>query len=132
MHTIPESVLSEITSLVSSVRPASGYWLTRHDEPMDDTVYPSEDAARDAVEASQDNPRERDQAHDFAPVSIQLTIGYSPDSQTWGSQTGDNSFTGGAYGHPVWGVAYLSADSDPSEVAQEIVDDIESQLADMA
>jgi hypothetical protein len=35
-----------------------------------------------------------------------VTIGYSPNGD-WDYQTGDNSFSGGAYGHPHWAVVYL-------------------------
>jgi hypothetical protein len=35
---------------------------------------------------------------------MQLTIGWDQDSGEWSYQTGDNSFTGGAYHYPTWGV----------------------------
>lgn len=60
-----------------------------------------------------------------------VTVGVTPLDNgeiAWNYQTGDNSFTGGAYGHPVWGVGYLYRDSDPADVAKSIVDDAESQL----
>lgn len=38
---------------------------------------------------------------------MDVTIGWTPDDGTWNYQTGDNSFTGGAYGHPVWAVITL-------------------------
>ena len=51
--------------------------------------------------------------------SMDLTIG--ADADGWSYQTGDNSFTGGAYGYADWAVVYLSRDSDPAEVAEDII-----------
>lgn len=60
---------------------------------------------------------------------MDLTIGYTPAKEdgtpeSWGFQTGDNSFTGGAYSHPHWAVTTLSREDDPNEVAQEMVGQI--------
>lgn len=53
---------------------------------------------------------------------MQVTIGCSYDKE-WSIQTGDNSYTGGAYGHPFWGVAGLYRDSNCREVAKELIED---------
>ena len=58
------------------------------------------------------------------PPSLQVTIG--ADDSGWGYQTGDNSYSGGAYGFANWGVAALYRDSDPAEFAEELVADLES------
>ena len=55
-----------------------------------------------------------------------LTIGMN-EAGEWSFQTGDNSFTGGAYGYPHWAVVSITEDSDPEEVFQDICD----QLADL-
>lgn len=52
-----------------------------------------------------------------------VTVGMN-DTGAWGYQTGDNSYTGGAYGFPYWGIGYLYRDSDPAAVARGIVDEI--------
>lgn len=119
---IPDSVISDWRSLVASILPDPGFIVTRHDEPIDDTVYPTEEAAAAVVKEFCGLP------YGVAPVSECLTVGYSPQSESWGYQTGDNSFTGGAYGHPFWGVVWIGADADPSEVADEIAEDILSQV----
>lgn len=116
---LPEK--SELASLVKSLLPARGFVLQRHGEPLDDTVYPDEETAGNALEAC-------DEADEFAPVSETLTVGWTP-SGGWSYQTGDNSFTGGAYGHPVWAVVYLTADSIPDEVAGEILDELSEMVA---
>jgi hypothetical protein len=58
--------------------------------------------------------------------SMSVTIGWSPDG-SWSYQTGDNSFTGGAYGHPHWAVITLERRSNSLELAR----DIQSQLMDL-
>ena len=60
-----------------------------------------------------------------------VTIGFTPEtpenSASWSYQTGDNSYTGGAYSHPHWAVVYLYRDSDCAGLA----DDAASQIYDL-
>lgn len=56
-----------------------------------------------------------------------LTVGMN-DSGEWSFQTGDNSFTGGAYGYAHWAVTSVFEDSDPEAVYQEIVEQLEDLL----
>lgn len=56
-----------------------------------------------------------------------VTVGWSPDTGRWDYQTGDNSYTGGAYGHPHWAVVSLYRRSDSRALAREV----RSQLADL-
>ena len=44
---------------------------------------------------------------DTTPATIDLTIGWTP-YDGWNYQTGDNSYSGGSYGHPVWGVTHVA------------------------
>ena len=62
-------------------------------------------------------------------IGLQLTIG--TDGSGFGFQTGDNSFTGGAYGFPVWGVSWVTPDTDATELADYIVEEIKEQMAQM-
>ncbi len=67
---------------------------------------------------------------------IQLTVGYTPktyngvehDTDSWNFQTGDNSWTGDAYSHPIWGVVGVYRISNCREVAREIIDQIHEQM----
>ena len=59
--------------------------------------------------------------------NMMVTIGYSPDGD-WSYQTGDNSFTGGAYGYPHWAVVYLYRRSNCRELARDVI----NQLYDLA
>jgi hypothetical protein len=55
---------------------------------------------------------------------MELTIACNNNGDQWNYQTGDNSYTGGAYSLPHWAVLYLSRDSDPVEVANEAIDQL--------
>jgi hypothetical protein len=57
---------------------------------------------------------------DTAP-SMDLTIGWSPDSGAWSYQTGDNSFTGGAYLHPILAVATIDRRCNSRDVARDLI-----------
>lgn len=58
--------------------------------------------------------------------SIQLTIG--ADEEGWSYQTGDNSYTGGAYDYASWGIGYITRRCNSREVAKEILADLASQI----
>lgn len=58
--------------------------------------------------------------------SICLTIGADYDG--WSYQTGDNSYTGGAYHYPYWGVGYVTRRCNSRELAKEIIEDCISQV----
>lgn len=57
--------------------------------------------------------------------SMCVTIGASTDG-SWDYQTGDNSYSGGAYGHKHWAVVTLDRRSNCTELAR----DIQGQLLD--
>lgn len=53
--------------------------------------------------------------------TMQVTIGCDLDTGGWSYQTGDNSFTGGAYGYPVWAVVYLQRRSNSRDLAHDVI-----------
>lgn len=59
---------------------------------------------------------------------MSVTIGFTPESEdkdaSWSYQTGDNSFSGGAYGHPHWAVISLYRTSNSTELANDCADQI--------
>lgn len=65
--------------------------------------------------------------------SICLTIGFTPESEkkdcAWHYQTGDNSYSGGAYFHRNWGIVSIYRDSDAKELAEDIANQIGESLA---
>ncbi len=72
-----------------------------------------------------DDYRVSDDPSDDTP-GMCLTIGCSYD-KNWSYQTGDNSYSGGAYAHPFWGVGSIYRNSNSREVAKEIIEDVYNQ-----
>jgi len=68
----------------------------------------------------------RESADDLPGMDI--TIGVDAECVAWNYQTGDNSFTGGAYGYPYWGVGRLYRRSNCTELAAQIVADAAEQM----
>jgi hypothetical protein len=52
--------------------------------------------------------------------SMDVTVGWTPETSAWSYQTGDNSYTGGAYGHPHWAVVTLTRRSNSRDLAHEV------------
>jgi len=79
-----------------------------------------------------DEYRASDDPEDDTP-GMSVTIGFTPETEdrdaSWSYQTGDNSYSGGAYGHENWGVVSIYRDSKPSEVAEDIANQIGESLA---
>ena len=70
----------------------------------------------------------RIEGQDDDTPTMQVTVGCecpSDLSMSWSYQTGDNSFTGGAYGYAFWGIAYLTRDSKPEDFADEVISSLE-------
>jgi hypothetical protein len=62
---------------------------------------------------------------------MQVTFGLTVNddgSLSWNYQTGDNSYTGGAYGHPAWAVVSLYRRSNCKELAADAMDQALDQL----
>lgn len=66
---------------------------------------------------------------------ILLTVGTNGElcevsgSVLFGAQTGDNSYTGGAYGYRNWGLGYIDDESDHDDVADGIIEQLSEALA---
>lgn len=74
-----------------------------------------------------DEYRASDDPADTTPA-MAITIGVSADCQSWSYQTGDNSFAGGAYGFPYWGIGTLTRRCNTRALAREIVNDAADQM----
>lgn len=60
--------------------------------------------------------------------SMAVTVGCecpSADSMSWNYQTGDISFSGGAYLFEFWGSADLHRDTKPEDFADEVISSLE-------
>jgi hypothetical protein len=64
-------------------------------------------------------------AEDDTLPSINITIGYTPCTEdldeSWNYQSGDNSFSGSVYGHPIWVVATIYRGSNSTKLAKELI-----------
>ena len=69
----------------------------------------------------------RPEFDDDGTPSMLLTIG--ADASGWSYQTGDNSYTGGAYGFADWSSVALYRDSDPESVADEIISGFPDEMS---
>jgi hypothetical protein len=75
-----------------------------------------------------DDYRATDDSEDTTPGML-VTFGLSADG-SWHYQTGDNSFSGGAYGHAYWGLAYLDRRSNCKDLAQSAFNEAAEQIGD--
>ena len=69
-------------------------------------------AGIDAIYRASDDPE------DNTP-GVSLTVGWVP-SGAWSYQTGDNCYTGGAYGYPHWAVVSVYRRGSSLEIARDI------------
>lgn len=79
-----------------------------------------------------DDYRASDDPDDNTP-GMCVTIGFTPSDEdsdcSWSYQTGDNSFTGGAYGHANWAVISLYRRSNSTKLAKDIADQIAESIS---
>jgi hypothetical protein len=73
-----------------------------------------------------------EECSDDETPNVTVTIGCSFDFDnneiSWNYQTGDNSYVGGAYGHPEWFLTYIFSRSNCTELAKDIIDEIEGRI----
>jgi len=61
---------------------------------------------------------------------ICLTVGWNHKTGKWDWQTGDNTYSGRAYGYPIWAFVDLHADTDAQTAASDILAQLEDQIDD--
>lgn len=62
--------------------------------------------------------------------SMLVTIGVDPSSGAWSYQTGDNSYSGGAYGFHYWGVTSIYRRSNSRKIAKYLLSEVAEQACD--
>ena len=67
---------------------------------------------------------------DAEEPGVLLTVGWDPVSGDWSYQTGDTSYTGGAYGYPVWASTSIHRRSRAADLAREIRAELQVGAAD--
>lgn len=63
------------------------------------------------------------------PSFLCVTFGANENLSDWNYQTGDNSYTGGAYGFRYWGLCYLRPRTNSKDAATGALDQILDQIA---
>jgi hypothetical protein len=69
----------------------------------------------------------RDDAKEYGGMDI--TIACNDDGTQWNYQTGDNSYTGGAYGLQHWAVDTIDDEMTWDDVYQSIINQLEDLIA---
>lgn len=59
---------------------------------------------------------------------LDITIAVNDDFTSWNYQTGDNSYTGGAYGLPHWAVSTVMPDTDADDLCNEVFDQLDDLI----
>ena len=65
-------------------------------------------------------------------VTIGCTFDFAEGCISWSYQTGDNSFTGGAYGHPEWFNTSILSRSNCKDLAKGLIEEIEGRIHELA
>tara|TARA_R110000744_G_scaffold86236_2_gene168516 strand:+ start:1184 stop:1486 length:303 start_codon:yes stop_codon:yes gene_type:complete len=60
---------------------------------------------------------------------LDITFATNEKGDAWNYQTGDNSFTGGAYGLPHWAVTTIYKDDEVETILETIIDQLEECLS---
>ena len=56
--------------------------------------------------------------------AMAITIATDGECSGWQYQTGDNSYSGGCYSYPYWGVGSVTRDDVPADVVDALLDDL--------
>lgn len=67
----------------------------------------------------------------YVDVTIGCTFDFGEGSIAWNYQTGDNSFTGGAYGHPEWFTTSLLSRTNCKDASEDLIEEIESRIHEL-
>jgi len=79
----------------------------------------------------EDDYRASDDPEDNTP-GMQVTVSTDDEMSSWNYQTGDNSYTGGCYGHPHWSIISLYRRSNCKELAKDAVEELADSIASNA
>jgi hypothetical protein len=65
-------------------------------------------------------------------VTIGCTFNFDDATIDWNYQTGDNSYTGGAYGHPEWFNCSLMPRTNCKQAANDLINEIHGRIAELS
>jgi hypothetical protein len=78
---------------------------------------------RESVSDPSDSP--------YVDVTIGCTFDFAEGCITWSFQTGDNSFTGGAYSHPEWFTTSILSRSNCKDLAKDLIEEIDGRIQEL-
>jgi hypothetical protein len=64
-------------------------------------------------------------------VTIGCTFNFTEGCITWSFQTGDNSFTGGAYSHSEWFTTSVLSRSNCKDIAKDLIEEIAGRIQEL-
>jgi len=67
----------------------------------------------------------------YVEVTIGCTFDFAEGCITWSFQTGDNSFTGGAYSHPEWFTTSILSRSNCKDLAKGLAEEIAGRIQEL-
>lgn len=67
----------------------------------------------------------------YIDITVGCTFDFEEGAISWNYQTGDNSYTGGAYGHPEWFTTSLLSRSNCKDLAKDLIDEIEGRIHEL-
>jgi hypothetical protein len=67
----------------------------------------------------------------YVDVTIGCTFDFTEGCITWSYQTGDNIFTGGAYGHREWFTTSILSRSNCKDLAKDLIEEIDSRIQEL-
>ena len=70
--------------------------------------------------------RDIDQDDEYIDITIASN---GTDPNDWGFQTGDNSYSGACYFYRHWAIGSIDFQTDPKELATELLDQLEELVA---
>lgn len=65
---------------------------------------------------------------DLREIDVTIGVTLSEGEFSWGYQTGDNSFIGGAYGHPHWVLLSVTSRCNCRELSKDAVEQLKELL----
>jgi hypothetical protein len=72
-----------------------------------------------------------DDSTPYVDVTIGCTFDFAEGCITWSFQTGDNSFTGGAYGHREWFTTSILSRSNCKDLAKGLAEEIAGRIQEL-
>lgn len=74
------------------------------------------------------NDEHEDSEMDTLTIGTNFEINEFTNKCEWGFQTGDNSYSGGAYAYRHWAVIEYDLNSDPDELTDNLIDQLYEHL----